>query len=605
MASRVYPVFLPAANGPDLVVKRGGVVISTIAPGLDIKRTARLTVPMLDFDSGCEFFVYGKAGTVIANKVSVGMVTEDADLNDYVGSDKYGVGYRLAEGHIHHDGASTDSVSSSTLGTAIGIFFQPDAQQVTFLKNGEPLITKALPADMQGVPLYLAVSLGSDVEPGDIEVQANPGRYWYEYPVGAEWWEVAPMPTTLRISDEPFISPGTDVPAYVRWEGGITADRIQDDRGVHFWLWGRGDQARGSAAILDVLDSTGYLDQTLGGVFRDQPASLQLASVDIATAQSLGNYIVDKIESAGPLKRRITLKGPLAQFEVPMLNRQVRPDSDEDSVGQFYPMLIGPAFSCPLRLLTKADRMYAVDALGAEAVGKVRDNGAALDPSSQFTVHAGGQRIEVLNEPAGTITLDAAASGGTYTPPATPDVVDGDGSPFTGTTLPDNWTVLANPAGDNFQITTGRLTLPVPGASGYVPYGAIKHDTAQLIAGRTYKYSITFNNINQRSPTASKVGLAKGFGANGPVPWLQATGPIIGSRWHDVDGIQYSSFPTTVTGTYTPAVTHDVILYWVDWTAPDGFSMTGTVSNIVLYELAPPEYLLALIYYFARPYKII
>lgn len=600
MSSRVYPVFLPATSGTDMEVLRGGVAISTITSGLNINRTARLTVAAQDFDSAAEFILYGKAGTIITNKVSIGVVTEDASLSTYVGGDAEGIGYRVKEGQIHNAGASIETVTAGVLGDVIGVLYRASEQDVSFFLHGVPVGTVSLPSEMTGVPLYLAVSIGSDVEAGDIQVQVNPGRYWYEYDVyGAEWWDAPTVPGTLRFSEEPFISAGTDTPPYVRWEGGITAERIQDDRGVHFWIWGNSSQARGSAAVIDVIDSLGRMDGALGGVYRDQPAALQTTSTTLAAATSLGAYVVDKIESTGPMKRRITLKGPLAQFEIPMLQRQVRPDSDADSVGQFYPLLIGPAFSCPARLLTKANRMYAVDAIGVEVLGKVRDKGLALsiDPlDPDYVVHAGGQRVELMNEPGGTVTIDAGYTGGAYVPGGSTDILGGSGNPFVGSsgvgTFPTDWTLIHNEGpspSPPFVNASGYLEFPHPDGNGNT---VIQHDTAQLEVGKTYRIRMTIQYLWFHPTAPTSIFLQQSDAMGGLGVWKAYTLVIDPSAGISAGGVAYPPAPVSVTSVITPTYTSDLYLrVRTQATMLPPFTPTtaAIISSFSIQELPPPE----------------
>ena len=110
---------------PQLDVTRGGIVLTTLAPGLGIERTGRCDVPAQDFESIAEFVVYGNAGTSITNRVSIGVVTADADLGDYVGANDFGVGYRLGEGQIHHYGNSIAVATVGALGDIVGVRFTP------------------------------------------------------------------------------------------------------------------------------------------------------------------------------------------------------------------------------------------------------------------------------------------------------------------------------------------------------------------------------------------------------------------------------------------------------------------------------------------------
>lgn len=589
-----YAIFDQAHLGPQLDVTRGGIVLTTLVPGLGIARTGRLTVPAQDFDSFAEFIVYGNAGTSISNRISIGIVTADAGLTDYVGADEFGVGYRLGEGQIHHNGSSIESAVVGALGDVIGVRFMPGeagAGVVTWYRNGVQVAAVPLPTELEGQPLFLACSLGSSLEPGDLEIMVNAGRDNFWYPVagpGAGWWDTPPLIGTLRFGEQPYITSRDETIPYVRYEGGITGTSVQDVRGVNFWIWGDGRSANGSAAVLDILDSEGRLDGALGLVYRDQPASLRL--VDPATGVDagvdLGQFVIERIEAKGPITRKITLKGPLAAFEVPMLRLAIRPDADPDAVGHYYPMLIGPAFSCPVRLIRQADALYALDAIGTNAIGKVRDNGRALDISApDYILRPGGREIELLNAPYGTVTVDAAGTGAGYSPPGAPDMLDGDGNPFTGEPV-DNWTILdAPPGSEPYADFQGRLHLPSPGG-----VGRIKHSTGVLTAGRSYRWTITIHDIRQY--VGGGIPVVVGFGSRetgSDVPWWSAQGRYSGQVGIESGGLVYRNQPTTFEGIYTPTQTHAPIIWWRDYATPLPGITSALISNVVFTELPEPE----------------
>lgn len=604
--SRRYALYDSAQMGDNLEVTRGGIVLTTDVPSLSIARTARLSVPALDFESAAQFTVYGKAGTPIAGKVSIGVVTADAALDDYVGSDEHGLGYRVGDGGIYHNGTNVEPTTTGTLGDVVTVRFLPNGSgsgTVTFYLNGDPIDTVALPSTMEGVPLYLGVSLGSTIDAGDIQVLVNSGQDWYEFPIDGNlgWWDVPAVPSTLQYADLPYITHRDDAIPYSRYEGGMRDDRIDDDRGVHYWIWGR-DKAstRASAAVVNVIDSVGYLDNALGGVYRDQPARLKLVDSDgsFDNGFDMGGYIVDSIVATGPLSRRITLKGPLAQFEVPMLRRQVRPDADPDAVGHYYPMLIGPAFSCPVRLLTKADRIYALDGVGTNAVSKVRDNGRALDVSvipPDWTLLPAGREIQLQNEPFGTVTADAAGTGAGYIPPLAPDVLNGSGTPFTAVDPPldldiEHWVDVDVVPGFSPQVETQNNR--EGWARFYSPegWGKIKHESAVLTAGRTYRWEITVNNIRQHA--AGDPPIIVGFTSTETSftpPWWSANGRMAGLDGLESGGIIYRDYPRTFSGLYTPESTHPVLITWRDYgiNAPSLISLF--ISNVSFLELPEPE----------------
>lgn len=602
--TRRYAVFDQAHLGSQLDVTRGGIVLTTLAPGLNISRTGRCDVPAQDFESIAEFVVYGNAGTSIANRVSIGVVTADADLNDYVGADEFGVGYRLGEGQIRHNGSTLDSATVGALGDIVGVRFTPvDAAPglLTWYLNGAPAAEVSLPPELDGQPLFLACSIGSDLEPGDLEIMVNSGRDNFWFPVAGQdagWWEAPALPGTLRFGDAPYISGrGENVP-YVRFEGGITENRVVDERGVHFWIWGGASQARGSAAIIEILDSEGRIDDALGLVYRDQPATLRIVDPETGydAGHSLGSFIVERIEATGPLARKVTLRGPLASFEVPLLRLAVRPDADENAVGHYYPALIGPGFSCPVRLLNQASRIYAIDSIGVAAVGKVRDQGVALDPNApDYVIRNGGREVELLSEPFGTVTVDAAASGGAIIPPGSTDVLGGEGNPFVGVggvgTFPDGWTAVtaAKSGYEPYVDSSGRLFIPHPDQAWTQ---VLKHDTAVLEAGKSYILEIAVDDLWFHPTASSSISMLYAPSNNAPYWWSLYTALHDPNAGVYAGGVLYPPLPQVLTYRITPSADMDLLLRWrVQTTMLPPFTPTtaAIIRHIKLTELPPPE----------------
>lgn len=598
--SRRYAIFDAASIGTSLDVTHGGLVLTTEVPSLSIDRTARLSVAAQDYESFAQFIVFGLAGTSIANKISIGVCTADAPLGEYVGANEESVGYRLGEGQIHYDGSSVASVATGALGDVISVRYVPGeagAGTLVWYRNSALVTSIAVPSSMEGKPLYLACSLGSTIDPGDLSIYSNSGRDWFNDPVAPNsdgWWESNVIPDALRFADTPFIGASDDAIPYQRWEGGITSDLIDDDRGVHFWIWGDNrDQARSSAAVVDILDSEGRLDAALGGIYRDQPATLKLVDgTGYDDAQTLGSFIVDSIKPVDALKRRVTLKGPLSAFEIPMLRLPVRPDADPDAFGNYYPMLIGPAFSCPVRLLHKAIRDYALDAIGTNAIGKVRDNGVALDPTvPDYTLDPGGKTITLMNDPYGTVTVDAAGTGAGYTPPGAPDIVDGDGSPFVAGVddFPVGWDLIdAGGTVDPNVSTSFGGSLLLYATEGNT--GRIKHSTATFTAGRSYRIAIRIYLIRQHGSGGIPVvvGLAKTTsGYENPI-W-QARGRFIGTTGITVGDVNYTT-PRTFEFIYTPTTNHPVVIFWRDYADNDpGSLISAAIQSLSVIELPEPE----------------
>jgi hypothetical protein len=396
---------------------------------LSIKRTGTclLTVGQADYESFGEFVLYGHPGTPVGNKVSIGVATAAASLATYVGGDDQGLGYRLGEGAIHHDGASEASVTAGALGDVLGVRYVPDGEgggSVTWYRKplsgaSELLATVGIPAAMQGVPLYLAASLGSNADPGDLSLLCRTGQLWYYNPVAGQdagWWEAQALPGALRIASRHFVSAGSDAPPYTRWERGVQDSSIRAERRCFFPIWGgAGDSsAPGGGAEFVVDDERGNLDAALYGLYRDAAVELRDVPVGgtLASSTLRGRYILDRVEPISRLQRKVVLRGPLSAFEVPMLRLEVRPDADPEAAFELYPMMIGPVFNFEPLLVRKAAQEYAIDQLGITGLGKVRTSGDPLDPTvPDYTITDSGRGLVLADDAVGVVTIDAGATG--------------------------------------------------------------------------------------------------------------------------------------------------------------------------------------------------
>lgn len=444
--TRRYAHFNDAALGDDLEIQRGGAVLTTIAPSLSINRTCLLNVGQLDYESFAEFVLYGPAGTAVANKVSIGVATALAGLDTYVGGDDQGLGYRLGEGAIHHDGGSEASVTAGALGDVINVRYVPDGEgggTVTWYRKplggvSALLGTVAIPVAMQGVQLYLAASLGSNDDPGDLSLLCRTGQLWYYNPVAGQdagWWEAQALPGALRIASQHFVSSRTDAPPYARWERGVQDSSIRAERRCFFSIWGgAGDSsAPGGGAEFVVDDERGNLNAALYGLYRDAAVELRDVPVGgtLASSTLRGRYILDRVDPINRLQRKVVLRGPLAAFEVPMLRLEARPDADPEAAFQLYPMMVGPVFNFEPLLLRKASQEYAIDQLGVTGLGKVRTSGDPLDPTlPDYTITDAGRGLVLADDAVGVVTIDAGATGAEYEPEAPVDGLDGIGDPF-------------------------------------------------------------------------------------------------------------------------------------------------------------------------------
>lgn len=551
--SRRYAIFDASAAGADLTVQNGGTLLTTDTTGLSINRSIRLSIAVSEFDHRAQFVVFGDGA--LANKLSIGLANATFDETaSYAGGDANSIGYRVAEGQIHTGGSSVETVATGALGDVIDVILRFDGAgggTVAWRRNGVLVTSRALPAGLEDTALDFVVSLGSDVEAGDIRVALNSGRDDYEFPLGDSdlgLYEVPALGNPLRISDVDFLSAPDDAPANARWEGVITRADILIDRAVHFWPWGPSSAARGSAVSITFTDPDGLADALLSGAWRDQPASVRYTDTDLAAAIDFGSFVVERCEVVDELTRRLTLRDPLAQFEVGTQRRRFRPDAEENAANRLWPVTLGACFSIEPVLIDDVNYVYAVDSLGAEGIGKVRDKGDPLDqfavPTPDFTITDGGQTITLAAPPAGIVTIDASVTGDGYVPDTPVDAVGGDGNPFDGTigSAPTNWDVFrANALNDLPELLSlNRVRFH----QNLTRDSWIQHQTATLVAGQRYRWRVVVDQIAGTSETALTAALLLTQEANQFTDYARIT--TVGEH----------------VGVYTPVSTHDVYLYY-------------------------------------------
>ncbi len=574
--TRRYAIYDASAAGADLTVENGGTLLTTDTSGLSISRSIRLSVSVSEFEHRAQFIVLGE-GT-LANKLSIGLANATFDETaSYAGGDANSIGYRVAEGQIHTGGASVETVTAGAVGDVIDVVLRFDGEgggTVAWRRNGVLLTSRALPAGLEDTALDFVVSLGSSADAGDLQVALNSGRDQFEHPGGdgdLGLYETPALGGALRIADVDFVSAPDDAPANTRWEGVITRADILIDRAVHFWPWGPATAARGSAVSITFTDPDGIADGLLSGAWRDQPASVQYTDSDLGAAVDFGAFVVERCEVVDELTRRLILRDPLAQFEVGLQRRRIRPDAEENARNRLWPVTLGACFSLEPVLLDDLEFVYAVDSLGAEGIGKVRDKGDPLDqfavPTPDFTITDGGQTITLAAPPAGIVTIDASVTGDGYVPPAPVDAIGGDGNPFAGTigAAPTNWDVFrANPANDLPELLSGGR---VRFHQNLTRDSWMQHQTATLVAGQRYRWRVVVDQIAGISPQS-----------------LRAAVLLTQSPNRFTDFARVADVGEHI-GVYTPVATHDVFVYYEANNYAGGAGLDCIVSLVEFIEL--------------------
>lgn len=561
-------IFNLAAAGASLTVEQGGAVVTTTAPALSVARSVRGTIGMMAYSSYAEFIVYGDA-TTIANKVSVGVLSEVASLNNYVGGDNYGIGYRVAEGQIHRGGVSIAAVAAGGLGSVVGVLLThgDGSRAVAFYLDGvlqhvETVILESPTDPLFGVPLFFGASVGSTLE-GDIEIMVNSGRRQFEYPsaLSSGWWEAPTMPGKIRISDVDFLSAPTDSPPHARYKGCLAVTGYQTSRSLNFWPWGD-SRIEGGSVALTFTDPAHEFDRVLSGRFRDTSILLRFTETTLDAATTIADLVFERAEVADDLTKRIIGRDLLARIaSTPLQTRYFRPDATGGAANRAWPLTLGAAFSVPVVLFDDEARRYAIDSVGVEGIGLVRDAGVVLEQAGSplgYVLEASGQALDLGDIPLGVVTADVAVTGDSYVPPVVVDAIGGSGNPFAdagGGDIVDF---------DRFQDDPGIPdSTPYYYGGGYVAFpqnymnrSRIKHQTATLDLGKRYRVRITVAQMGGFAPgsaLAAEVGLTRLDDRFSSFWALNTTNFYSGNPF---------GLPRSYTFAYSPPVTHDVTVYF-------------------------------------------
>jgi hypothetical protein len=499
MSSRLFARFDPTALGASLELSRSNTVL-TYTGSASISRTARLTDPK---DAGiwyAEFLVWGDPS--ISNLVSIGAVKASASLSTYVGGDAYGYGYRIAEGQIHHSGSSIESVTAGAKGQIVGMLLDATAQTLLIELDGVPLTTVSLP---DSGPWALAGSMGGTTG-YDLWMMANTGQRAFEHgrSVRLGWFATRESLGMYRFADRPWLTAPTDDPPNARYRGLLMEKSKLLLRGaLTFWpMRSGGSTVQSSSGTLRVGNATRELNVLATGDIRD--AQVRILEIpdggDYSDAVQIADLVVDSISADNDDSLDIKIGDVLDQLDAALQDRLIRPDSDESSADQVWPVSLGCCRSITPPLIaenppddTDAAARYALHDGAVLGLGYVRDGGYPFDyaalPIPDYWLDSLG-RLMLARAPALALTVDVSSVGGDV-PGGPTDLLSGDGDFGSGT----NWTLT------NGTISGGKLTLTntTPGIYNITAYA--KHNTFTMTAGESYRIEIEIEFFAGGLPT--------------------------------------------------------------------------------------------------------
>ena len=559
MTTRQHSLFDPANLGPDLEITQGGEVIQPAADSLTNERTARATQPQTVGVWSVEFLAWGLDDPLSA---IVGIVTADASLSDYVGADAYGIGYDLASGEVLNAGVVLTTITAADKGDIISIQADLAEQQVLIYLNGALLHTEPLPSSMAGAAIYPAASMGSDIE-ADGRVFMNAGQRAFEYPLADSdgWYSIPVTIDTVRIADtQSYFTAGSDEIPHAEYYGCVAAQSVTVVRSLNFWPWGD-TRSRGTAAQFAINDPDGRYDLLIGANVRDLEATIHSVpdgGTPFASADLVGSFVVERVTAPNDGQKVITFRDRTAVLDQPVQTRLFLPNLPEEIANRPIPIRLGVTRSIEPLLIDSglassgAFPVFQVSDAPLQGLGILRDKGDPLDLGVDWSVRAGQQQIELVNNPEGKLTFDCSSVGGSSVP-----------TNILPTTLAD-WDAASNVTGTTV-LTFGPILSAVENQ-----LAAYVEENAVLTAGRVYSYIIAIDSITAAVGaigTANRILIGENL-----TPGIPNT--------QDSPHAAFSS-PGTYSGTFTAAATGP---FSVALRVVAGVSCSAVVSALRLFE---------------------
>lgn len=540
MNNRQHSLFDPAALGPDLEISQGGEVIAPSADSLSNERTARGTQPQTVGTWSVEFLAWGLDDPLSA---VVGIVTADASLSGYVGSDGYGIGYDLASGDVLIAGAAVATITPAAKGDIISIQADLADEQLLIYVNGVLVHIEPLPVGMAGEPVYPAASMGSDIE-ADGRVFMNAGQRAFEFPLGDSdgWYSIPVTIDTVRFCDSAnYYAKATDEIPHAMFHGCVAQSSFPNVRSLNFWTWGEG-RSRGATAQFVINDPDGQYDYLLGANVRDLEVTVhEIPDLSSAFADALlvGTFVLERVDVINDGQKRITLQSRAAVLSQPSQTRLFLPNAPEEVANRPMPIRLGVVRSIEPILIedglgtSPPEPVYQVADSPMQAFGLLRDKGDPLAIGVDWNVLPGQQQIYLYENPEGKLTFDASSIGGESITNLVPTTVAG-------------WDTVVNVTGTS-TYTFGNAAQTTNGTIvSRLTEGSV------LTAGKSYGFILVVDDMSvgvSQTGVPVRVSIGEGVtsGPNGPTldsPVFSATSP----------GTYTGSFVATATGPVTLAL---------------------------------------------------
>ncbi len=428
-----YGKFASTPIGGSLAVSGGGYELATSAASANLNRVARSDFTVNSGEYGCEFVF---DGTEAGPQACIGICRPSASLTTQLGNTVDGIGWRLDTGELRVNNAAVTSslpvIGKKQLVGLLLVLTSASTARLELYQGRDLIYTYNLGAVNDW---HFAVSLAATAA-GGMKAYVNAGQWNLATTISRTggWIQAETVLSPVRLSDIDYLSSGTDVPAYTRWEGNIEQSGFDVIEELTFWPWARNATRNSASGQLKVTDSSGVLDTFAN--YNIKGKICRMRSLDYGQALSaaidLGWYVLDRIEILDDDSKQITLRDLHAELDEPLLRTVFLPFMSAQEAWATQPMLIGACASVPTYSVNSDGSLRWICDAPLGGVAAVTEGGDNLVLTTDWTLDVTRQQLQLVSPPVRNVIADASSIG-RVDPVVGDDVWASTANPFTGT----------------------------------------------------------------------------------------------------------------------------------------------------------------------------
>ncbi|MCR6661819.1 MAG: hypothetical protein NVV60_01395 [Luteimonas sp.] len=400
--SQQFARFASSPIGTGLVARDGGLTLSTQG-ALVLSRAARSDIGHSTGTVGCEFVAWGD--DVI--QAVVGVVTAGASLNNSVGGNANGIGWRLHSGQVMQgNSAIATGLPIIGKGEIVGVRIRFAVNALDFYRGSALIHTMTLP--LAGT-LHFAATLAATVA-GGLNMSVNAGQWIARGPAAAAAWKTPALAgPAARLADRDHLAAAGDAAPHARYEG-LLVEGVSVFEALGFWPWGASQPINGTGAEATIIDSAGRLDALVMADTGGVPVKLRRGDKDsgVDGASPVARFALESVSVIDDNRRRLLLRDPHDDLDR-VINRGVFLPNIPGLAWRPLPVVIGAVASVPA-LSCNSDGTTRWLSDSAVMPAMVMDRGSIAEMGT-FAPSPDNQQLLMRYPPVGPVIADCSSVG--------------------------------------------------------------------------------------------------------------------------------------------------------------------------------------------------